>query len=62
LLTENKDKIGLFIVIYDYAVILILILFSWVLHSAQINCIKQFKNETIEMDDFSIIIENIPKP
>jgi hypothetical protein len=48
------------VVIFDLAVVVIIMIFIYKLRNSQLRYVQQFKQETIEMDDFSICLENVP--
>lgn len=56
----HKETFGVFIVCLDIVVVLIVICFIIYLEKRQKEYIDQFKDQTIEMTDFAIKVENLP--
>lgn len=56
----TKEQLGGFIVGFDIATIVFLILFTWILKKTQKEYIDKFNRDTIQMTDFSIRVKGIP--
>jgi len=56
----TKEQLGGFIVGFDIATIIFLILFTWILKKTQKEYIDKFNRDTIQMTDFSIRVKGIP--
>lgn len=58
--TWKKDSFGIFVVFIDFIVVVIILIYISMLSRKQKEFIKVFKDETMQMDDFSIRIKNLP--
>lgn len=56
----NKDSLGVFIVFFDIASVIAMILFTKALISNQEDYVSEFDQATIEMTDFTLRVQNIP--
>ena len=56
----HKETLGVIIVSLDILVVMIVVCFITYLHRRQKDYIDQFKDQTIEMTDFTIRVENLP--
>lgn len=59
--TLAKSSFGLFVVVIDFAVILTIIIFIYIVEARQQDFIKAFKSNTIQMNDFTIRVKNLPR-
>ena len=57
----NKNDFGVFVVLWDFLVIIILVWFVNFLNKRQMEYSKKFEDETIEMTDFCMRFGNLPK-
>lgn len=57
----DKDDFRKFLIRNEYIVMILFMWFIWTLEKAQNDYIQQFKDQTIEMDDFTIIVKRLPK-
>ena len=55
-----KEDFGLAVVLYDFVIVLIFMYFIYFLESNQSEFIDEFKDQTIEMDDFAVALDGIP--
>jgi len=56
----KKEDLGLMVVIIDFIVILFFIYFVYFLNKKQDEYIELFQTQTIEMDDFTLELSNMP--
>lgn len=56
----TKESFGIFVVFIDFAVVFILMAFIFVIDARQKEFIKLFKQKTIEMNDFTVRVKNLP--
>lgn len=57
----TKNEMGIIVVIIDMAIIVLFLIFISIVETSQKNFVKKFKDQTIEMTDFSIRVKNLPK-
>ena len=57
----NKNDFGIFVVVFDFLVVVILIIFVGMLDRRQKAYAEKFQDETIEMSDFCIRFSGMPK-
>ena len=55
-----KESLGMIIVVFDIITILILIIFTWGLEKGQKLYFDSFNINTVEMQDFAILVKNFP--
>ena len=55
-----KDVFGICLVLVDFLVIVLIICFIYVLDLRQRQYIKQYKNQTMEMSDYTVRVKNLP--
>lgn len=56
----KKQDFGLLVVLYDFLMVIIYLVFVIHLEKSQKEFIDEFKDQTIEMDDFAVEFINIP--
>lgn len=56
----SKENIGTLIIVIDLIVILSTVVYSQLLHNSLTIYTNQFKDQTIEMSDFTISLGNLP--
>lgn len=57
----SKEELGMMVVFVDMVVVVVFLIFLEVAENGQKDYVEQFKDETIEMDDFSLRVKNLPK-
>lgn len=57
----KKENFGLFVVLIDFLVIICIILFIWIISMRQREFVDAFKDDTIQIDDYTIKVKNLPK-
>ena len=55
-----KDVFGICLVLVDFLVIVLIICFIYVLDLRQREYIKQYKDQTMEMSDYTVRVKNLP--
>jgi hypothetical protein len=56
----SKDNFGIFIVVVDLLVIMVIVCFIYLLDVSQNKYIEEFNRQTIKMSDFTIRVKNLP--
>ena len=56
----SKDSFGIFIVVLDLLVIMVIVCFIYLLDVSQNKYIEEFNKQTIKMSDFTIRVKNLP--
>lgn len=56
----KKEHLGTLIVVVDIITIIILILFTWGIENGQKLYFNSFNINTVEMQDFAILVKNFP--
>jgi hypothetical protein len=56
----QKKDLSAIIILIDFIVIFSLIIFAYILNSAQLAYVAKFQDDTLEMTDFTIRVKNLP--
>jgi hypothetical protein len=57
----SKEEVGTLVVFIDMIIVICFLLFLEVAENGQNDFVTKFKDDTIEMDDFSIRVKHLPK-
>jgi hypothetical protein len=57
----SKEELGMMVVFIDMIIVVCFLIFLEVAENGQKDYVTKFKDQTIEMDDFSIRVKNLPK-
>lgn len=57
----KKEDLGIYVVMIDFIVILIILLWIYIISARLEEFVDSFKADTIQMDDYTIKVKNLPK-
>ena len=58
----TREDLAIFVVLFDIASCVMIMIFGWALNRAQHIYVKKFMMSTIEMNDFTVRVKNLPLP